>query len=82
MSEQIVTLSAVSIALIPIVLALTQIVKSFLNDTRYVPVVSIVLGVLFSLAVPSSTIFYTVLQGVLIGLSASGLFSGFKTTTA
>lgn len=80
MTEQIVSLSAVSIALVPIVLAVTQIIKSFLIDTRFVPVISIVLGIVFSLAVPSSTLFYTIIQGVLVGLSASGLFSATKTT--
>ncbi len=70
-----------SIALVPVVLAVTQVVKSFLTDTRYIPVVSIVLGVAASFATPHVTdAFFTAVQGILIGLSASGLFSGVKTT--
>lgn len=83
MSEQILSLSPVSIALIPVVLAVTQIVKSFLSDSRLVPLISIILGVAASFAVPhTDAAFYVALQGVLIGLSASGLFSGVKATTA
>lgn len=81
MNEQIISLSAVSVALVPLVLAITQMTKGFFTDTRFIPVVSIFLGVVASFGVPHDTgAFFTAVQGVLIGLSASGLYSGAKAT--
>jgi hypothetical protein len=75
----IITLSLVSLGLVPVVVALTQIVKTWVIDNRWVPLVSIAFGILGAFIVPETSIALTVLQGVLIGLSASGLFSGGKT---
>lgn len=79
MDASLVTLSVVGLALVPVVLGLTQIVKSFVKDSRWYPVISIVLGVVLAFVAPAATIALTLLQGVLIGLAASGLFSGAKT---
>lgn len=79
MDASIVSLSAVSLALVPVVMALTQVVKAFVLDARWSPIVSLVLGVAAAFFVPAASLQLTVLQGVLIGLTASGLFSGIKT---
>ncbi len=73
----LVQLSAVSLALVPVVLGLTSLVKNFL-DSKWSPIVSLVLGVGAAFIVPEVSIQLTVLQGILVGLTASGLYSGIK----
>lgn len=82
MDVSLVSLSAVSIALIPVVVGLSAIVKSFLTDSRWVPVSALALGVVTAFFVPAATIGLTILQGVLVGLSACGLYSAVKTTVS
>lgn len=81
MDVTLVQLSAVSVALIPVVLGLTQIVKAWVLDARWAPLVSLGLGISTAFLVPSTSIQMTVLQGILVGLAASGIFSGIKTTS-
>lgn len=80
MDVTLIQLSAVGLALVPIVIALTQIVKMWVLDSRYAPLVSIAFGIAgaFIIPVPTTTIGLTVLQGILIGLTASGLFTGVR----
>lgn len=78
----IVTLSTVSMAFVPVVMAITQVFKTFIVDGRWAPLVSIASGIVLSFAIPEANIVLTVLQGVLIGLTASGLFSGGKAMAA
>jgi len=63
--------------LVPIVIALTQMIKGTGLSTRFAPVVSLVLGVLSTLVVGQ----FDLLQGLMVGLTASGLFSGGKAIT-
>jgi len=63
--------------LVPIVIALTQMIKGAGLSTRFAPVVSLVLGVLSTLVVGQ----FDLLQGLMVGLTASGLFSGGKAIT-
>ena len=80
MDIALVQISAVSLALVPVVIALTQIVKVFLLDSRWAAIVSIGFGILLAFAIPQTNIALTVLQGVLIGLTASGAFTGARAT--
>lgn len=73
----LVQMSAVSLGLVPVVMGLTSLVKTYL-DSRWSPIVSLVLGIAGAFIFPSATIGLTVLQGILIGLTASGLYSGVK----
>lgn len=63
--------------IIPMILALTEIVKRFGISSKYAPLVSIVLGVGISFL--TSVSINSALEGVVFGLSASGLWSGGKT---
>lgn len=71
------------LVLTPVVVGLVAVVKPFLND-RLVPLASIALGI--ALAWVGSTIIGglgwapIVLGGLVLGLSACGLYSGAKTT--
>lgn len=61
------------------VLALTEVVKRFLKpDSRFIPLVSVGFGVLISLLNPINNLTSNILYGVLLGLSASGLWDNGK----
>lgn len=63
-----------------IVIGLTQICKKFVAD-RFIPVISVVLGIIL-VALGTFPIFTakTVVVGIVVGLVASGLWSGTKKT--
>ena len=58
------------------VLGLTELAKQLGLPSKVAPLVALTLGILFSaLASTYSTTFQMLLQGVILGLSASGLWS-------
>ena len=66
---------------VPIVVGLVQVVKMTGLDSRYAPAVSIILGIVgATLAAGCSG--GTLLGGVIVGLTAAGLWSGVKATVA
>jgi hypothetical protein len=71
-------LSVANLALVPVVVGLVQVVKGFINS-KYAPLCSLVFGIGVSSVFPDSTVAETVLSGIVIGLAASGLYSGTKT---
>jgi hypothetical protein len=81
MDVSLVSLSAVSVAMIPVVLGLVSVVKMYV-DSKWAPLASLALGVAAAFFVPAATIGLTVLQGVLVGLAASGLYSGVKASAS
>lgn len=64
--------------LIAVVVALTQIVKGFGINSKYLPLVSLVLGVIGGVVFLDALLKETILYGIIIGLSASGLFDQSK----
>ncbi|NDI35669.1 hypothetical protein [Chengkuizengella sediminis] len=72
---------AYDIAIVPIILALVQLAKQLGLGTKLQPVVSLALGIV-------AGIFYiapddpkqAILIGIVMGLAASGLWSGVKNT--
>ena len=73
----------VDIALvIGIVVALVQLVKQ-LNfvDNKYLPVIALVIGVIAGVFYVDGDIQQKILQGVIMGLSAAGLFDQTKIIT-
>jgi hypothetical protein len=66
--------------LVVLIIALCQFLKNltFVNS-RYIPLIAILLGVLGSFAV-GGVAWTQVAGGVLMGLSSVGLYSGFKAT--
>lgn len=66
-----------------LIVAIIQIAKSFGMDTKYSPIVSVIIGVAASLALAyygESMEFIAVARGLFVGLSAVGLYSGVKNT--
>lgn len=70
-----------NIALIPVVTGIVEVAKRFGLPTHWAPLVSLALGIVsgFVYLYPGEPA-QAVLAGVVIGLSASGLYSGVKNT--
>ena len=66
-------------AVVVLVIAICEAVKRAGLNTRYVPILSIVLGIAGSLLFGGVSWAVT-LVGVVAGLTSSGLYSGFKKT--
>lgn len=72
-----------AVAIVPIVIAIVQVFKMTGKiPNQYAPLLSIVIGVgvAFLLKHGVSSLTNVILEGVLYGLSASGLYSGITTT--
>lgn len=67
-----------------LILALVELFKSaFGLNTKLAPVVAVVLGLIFSVAYSyyGDTVLYeAIVMGIIVGLSAVGLYSGTKNT--
>lgn len=64
--------------LVPVIVALTSLSKVYVNS-KWAPLISLVLGVLGAFAFNGAGL-STVFSGLVIGLTASGLYSGAKTS--
>ena len=80
-SQAIVELTPLMFGLVPLVIALVQVVKQVVDLGKYAVLLSLVLGVAGSFLFPAETVAFTVVQGLLLGLTASGLYTGVKGIT-
>jgi hypothetical protein len=64
--------------IIGIVVGLSQIVKTIGLQTKYVPLLNLTLGIVLGVLFLGGDIKNNVFQGIIIGLSASGLFDHTK----
>ncbi|PHE16438.1 holin [Bacillus toyonensis] len=64
--------------MIGIVVGLSQIVKTIGLQTKYVPLLNVTLGIVLGVLFLDGDIKTNVFQGIIIGLSASGLFDHTK----
>lgn len=71
--------SAQFVVLVPIVMALVSIAKNVGLPNQYAPLVAILFGAIGTVGLAVFD-FPTVLNGIVVGLTASGLYSGVKTT--
>lgn len=67
-----------NIAIIPLVLGLVELFKRAGVSAKYSPFVAVILGILAGVFYISSDIKEGVIIGLMLGLSASGLYSGTK----
>jgi hypothetical protein len=77
------TISASAVAIVPIIIALVQGVKmAWSGADRFAPLIALLFGMLISIFADHETGDWTnsILSGVIYGLSASGLYSGVKST--
>lgn len=66
-----------TLVLVPILIGVLQVVKkSDLFNSKFIPIVSLVLGVLLGIVFTGFNIKDGIIAGLFIGLSAVGLYSG------
>lgn len=69
------------IAIVPLLIGLLEVFKKLGLNDKYVPIFSVVLGIGTGIALFSEGDLATgIIQGIFIGLSAVGLYSGTKNT--
>lgn len=67
------------LVLVPVVLGVVQAIKKIGLASKWSPLVSIALGIAGAYALGGFTSL-NIIQGIVVGLSASGLWSGSKAT--
>ncbi|HHV27928.1 MAG TPA: hypothetical protein GXX63_12145 [Tissierellia bacterium] len=69
------------IAIIPLLIGLLEVFKKLGLNDKYVPIFSVILGIGTGIALFADGDLATgIIQGIFIGLSAVGLYSGTKNT--
>jgi hypothetical protein len=66
--------------LVPVVISLVQVFKLSGFPSQFAPLISLLLGVAVVFIVDGAPVSTLILQGILVGLTSSGLFSGVKST--
>lgn len=67
------------IALIPLVIGISEVIKKIGFNQKFIPVVNLILGLAAGIIfLNPGDIKAGIIQGIFIGLSASGLYSGTK----
>jgi hypothetical protein len=61
------------ITLVGIVIAISQVIKIYVN-TKFIPIINIVISVMIGIVYLGGTLEENVLNGIIIGLTASGVF--------
>ncbi|WJE51149.1 holin [Bacillus cereus] len=64
--------------IIAVVVGLSQIAKTIGLQTKYIPLVNLTLGIVLGVLFLPQDLKMNVFQGIIIGLSASGLFDHTK----
>lgn len=79
--ENIFSLSPYIVGIVPIIIALVGLCRLIGLPSKVAPVASILFGVVLTYLVPEIVVWQEiVIQGLLAGLLASGLYSGGKAT--
>lgn len=74
---EVFQLTPLALGAIPVIVGLVQVIKGVGLPNKYAPVASIVLGVTI-LAIVGLAWQAFLIQGIIVGLSAAGLYSGSK----
>ena len=74
-------ISPAILGLVPIVMALTSLIKNYIGS-RWAPLVALGLSLVGAFLFPAATLAVTVISGVVVGLTAAGLYSGVKATVS
>jgi len=77
--EELFTLTPLVLGAIPLVIGLVQVAKAMKLPDNFAPLASLVLGCAL-VALTGATWQASLVQGIIVGLSASGLYSGGKAT--
>ncbi len=66
------------VAIIPLIVGIVALIKKVGLPSTYAPIIAIILGIAI-MSIESGFSINVAIQGMVIGLSASGLWSGTKT---
>jgi len=66
------------IAIIPLILGIVELFKRFGFPVKYSPLIAIVVGLLFAIFYIDAEMKQRIIIGLMLGLSATGLYSGSK----
>lgn len=80
LAMDVMELTPTLLLLVPIILALVEAVKRIVDLGRWTPAVALVFGVGASFLFQTGDVTTTIVQGVLLGLTAVGLYSGTRAT--
>lgn len=72
-----IEISPVLLGLIPVVMGVVQVIKNLGMDSKFAPILSILLGLGFSFLV-GGAVLTVVVGGLVLGLTACGLYAGGK----
>lgn len=79
MNEALSFITPVHLALVPIIVGLTQVVKGIVKPiSRWVPLLVLVISIALS-ALLGGTLFEVLISGLVIGLTACGAYSASTT---
>jgi len=74
-------IAPLQLLLIPVIIGLNEVWKAMGLASRWVPLASILVGISISFVIPDvTTLFQIISGGIVVGLSAVGLFSGVRAT--
>ena len=79
--KELFEFSPLVIAIVPIVLGLIEVIKAAGVSSKYAPSISIILSIAL-LGLTGITWQMMIVQGIIAGLAASGLYSGVKKHTS
>ncbi len=69
----------IGIALVPLIIGISEVIKRAGINIKFIPICNLILGLAFGIGfVNPNDIRMGIIQGLFIGLSASGLYSGVK----
>ncbi|PKR83319.1 hypothetical protein [Heyndrickxia camelliae] len=74
-------LEVYDVAIIPLILGVVELFKRAGVPKKYSPFIAVILGLLFGIFYLGSNIKQGIIVGLMLGLSASGLYSGTKNMT-
>lgn len=80
LATNVLELTPTLLMLVPIILALVETVKRVVDLGRWTPAVALIIGVGASFLFQTGDLATTVIQGVLLGLTSVGLYSGTRAT--
>ena len=64
-----------------VVIAIAEMAKKLGLSTKFIPILNLILSITILFFYGSNTIEENIFTGILVGLSASGLYSGVKTVS-
>jgi len=76
--ETLFAFSPLVVAAIPVALGLVQVIKALKLPSKFAPLASLVIGIGLIALLPELSWQATIAQGLIVGLAASGLWSGSK----